>query len=141
MDLTDYKNLLVKHNLKVTPQRLTILEAIMQFNNHPTADMIIDKIKVLYPHIAVGTVYKTLDTFAQKGLITKVKTERDVMRYDPIVEPHHHLYDSETDQIEDYVDHDLDTLISDYFQKKHGLDFKIQSVSLHINCKLSNQKH
>ncbi len=133
MNISDYKNLLIKHQLKVTPQRLTILEAVRNFNNHPTAEMIIEKIKALYPHIAIGTVYKTLDTFAQKGLISKVKTERDVMRYDPKVEPHHHLYVEETDHIEDYIDLELDKLLENYFKKKSNLGFKIKSMSLHIN--------
>jgi len=140
MDLSEYKNLLIENNLKVTPQRLTILQAVMQFDNHPTADMIIAEIKKLYPHIAVGTVYKTLDTFAQKGLIKKVKTEQDIMRYDSIVETHHHFYDVETDEIKDYVDHELDQILNDYFSKKGNLGVEIQSLTLHINCKLNNSK-
>ena len=40
------------------------------------------------------------------------------MRYDAILSPHHHLYSSKTDRIEDFVDKDLDRLIDEYFKKK-----------------------
>ncbi len=78
--------------LKVTPQRVAIFEAIYTLDNHPTAENIIQYIGKKYPNIAVGTVYKVLDSFVENGLLNRVKTENDVMRYDPMVENHHHLY-------------------------------------------------
>ena len=39
------KDKLVEKGLKVTPQRIAILEAIYTLNNHPTAEMIMDYIK------------------------------------------------------------------------------------------------
>ncbi|MCB9302889.1 MAG: transcriptional repressor [Lewinellaceae bacterium] len=109
---------LSEKGLRVTPQRIAILGAIMKLNNHPTAENIIDYIKKNHPNISIGTVYKVLDSFVENNLIKKVKTESGIMRYDPLQSSHHHLYCEETDRIEDYEDEKLDELIIDYFNKK-----------------------
>lgn len=123
----------LKHKrLKVTPQRVAILQAIYDLNNHPTADNIIQYIGKKYPNIAVGTVYKVLDSFVENGLLNRVKTENGVMRYDPMVENHHHLYCSESDKIEDFEDPELDMLITNYFNKKEIENFNIKDIKLQI---------
>ena len=94
----EIRNKLIEKGLKVTPQRIAILEAIIKLNNHPTAENIIDYIRNNHPNIATATVYKVLDALVSNKLIRKVKTERDVMRYDAVMESHHHLYCSESDQ-------------------------------------------
>ena len=88
----DIRNSLSNKGLKVTPQRMRILEAIYKLNNHPTAEQIITFIRKHDPNIGSGTVYNVLDTLVQNGLIQKEKTDKDVMRYDGLVENHHHLY-------------------------------------------------
>ena len=132
MKTGDIRNVLTSKGLRVTPQRVAILEAIIKLKNHPTADNIIDFIKENHPNIATGTVYKVLDALVENGLINKVKTDRDIMRYDAIVEPHHHLYSAKSDRIEDYFDEELNTLLSDYFKKKKIPDFKIKDIKLQI---------
>ena len=123
---------LSEKGLRVTPQRIAILGAIMKLNNHPTAENIIDYIKKNHPNISIGTVYKVLDSFVENNLIKKVKTESGIMRYDPLQSSHHHLYCEETDRIEDYEDEKLDELIIDYFNKKGIKNFDIQSIQLQI---------
>ncbi len=123
---------LAEKGLKVTPQRIAVYEAVAHLNNHPTAENIIKYIKKTYPSIATATVYKVLDTLSGKGLIRKVKTEKDIMRYDAILENHHHLYCSQTDRIEDYTDPQLDTILRNYFQQKGIPDFKIEDIKLQI---------
>ena len=127
--------------LKVTHQRLAILEAIYALNNHPSAEMIMEYIKDTHPGISNATIYKVLDALNEKQLINRVKTEKDIMRYDAILENHHHLYCSESEEIKDYMNQDLDQLLKEYFEK-HGIEnFKIEEIKLEINCKIlkSNQ--
>lgn len=120
-------------DLKVTPQRIAILEAISDLHNHPTVENIIEYIRKNHPNIATGTVYNVLDVLVGKGLINKVKTEKDIMRYDSIIDAHHHLYCSETDRIEDYIDNELDSILYKYFSDKKIPDFDIQDIKLQIN--------
>lgn len=133
--IEDIRNKLADKGLKITPQRINILEAIYKLNNHPTADNIIEQIRERYPNIATGTVYKVLDTLVENKIISRVKTDRDVMRYDGIIENHHHLYCSDCDWIEDYVDDELNEILKKYFEKKEFPGFKIEDIVLQIRGK------
>ena len=124
--------------LRVTPQRLAIYEAIVKLSNHPTAENIIEYIKTNHPNIAVGTVYKVLDSLTENNLLTKVKTEKDIMRYDAVLSNHHHLYCVETDRIEDYEDEELNKLIGDYFIKNKIKNFNVQEIKLQITGKFND---
>lgn len=133
MDEKDIRGKLASCGLKVTPQRVAILQAIAKMNSHPTADQVIAGIKSKHPNISVGTVYKVLDALVNKCLLTKVKTENGVMRYDLVTdEQHHHLYSLKDDRIEDYVDDDLDRLLNEYFKKKNIKNFTIADIKLQI---------
>lgn len=132
MELSDVRIKLIEKGLRITPQRLAIFEAILKLNNHPTADDIAASIKQDNPNIATGTVYKVLESLVENGLIKKVKTERDVMRYDAILENHHHLYCAESDRIADYYNEEINNLLSEYFRKHEIPDFKIDDIKLQI---------
>jgi Fur family peroxide stress response transcriptional regulator len=140
MKAVEFRNMLIEKRLKVTPQRIAVLEAIVKLNNHPTAENIIDYIRKNHPNIATATVYKVLDTFISYGLINRVKTERDIMRYDAVLESHHHLYYSDSDKIEDYKDDELNKLLEEYFNKKRIPNFKIEDLKLQIIGKFIKNK-
>ena len=132
MDIKEIATKLSEKGLRVTPQRIAIFGAIIKLDNHPTAENIIEYIKKNHPNISVGTVYKVLDSFVENSLLKKVKTESGIMRYDPLLANHHHLYCQETDRIEDFEDQKLDELINQYFDKKGIKNFKIQDIKLQI---------
>jgi len=124
--------ILTDNNLKVTPQRTAVLEVLFSFPNHPSADDIIDYLRLSFPNIPLSTVYKILDAFVLKGIVTRVKTDDGVMRYDCVKEKHHHLYCSESERIEDYYDKDLDKLLENYMKKKTIPNFNISDFRLQI---------
>ncbi len=139
MKTEDISNQLAVKGLKVTPQRIAILEAIIKLNNHPTAENIIEYIRKNHPNISVATVYKVLDALVENELIRKVKTEKDIMRYDAIMESHHHIYFTDSDRIEDYVDNELNEMLEKYFRQKKIPDFRIEDIRLQIIGKYINQ--
>lgn len=134
--MDEIKNKLIEKGLRITPQRMSILEAIYNIN-HPTAEEIIKYIRQKHSNIATGTVYKVLDTFLQKGLIKKATTDKDIIRYDGLIIHHHHLYSSEGILIKDYVDEELDKILTEYFKNKRIKDFKIEEITLQIKGKFT----
>lgn len=138
MKPSEINNRLKESGLKITPQRVAILEAIITLNNHPTAENITDIIRREHPNISTATVYKVLDVLVENKLIKKVKTDRDIMRYDAVMTNHHHLYSSKTDRIEDYNDEELNKVIEDYFKKKIS-GFEIEDIKLQIIGKFKNE--
>jgi Fur family peroxide stress response transcriptional regulator len=134
------KDKLVEKGLKVTPQRIAILKAIYTLNNHPSAEIIMDYIKDNYPGIASATVYKVLDALVEKQLIKKVKTDKDIMRYDGILENHHHLYSSESNRIEDYNNEKLNNMLEKFFRENTIPEFQIEDIKLQIIGKFTKSK-
>jgi len=135
--MIDLKNKLSEKGLKITPQRLFILEAIYNIN-HPSADDIIKYISPKHPNIATGTVYKVLEKFVEKGLIKKITTDKDIVRYDGFVSHHHHIYINNSNIIEDYVDEELDMLLKEYFKKKKLPGISIEEITLQIKGNSKN---
>jgi len=123
---------LIDCGFKITPQRIIVYKALLELIGHPTADDIIKRIKSSHPNISIGTVYRILEAFVERKLIGKIKTEKDVMRFDVCMEKHHHLFCSESGRVEDYHDEKLNTLLEEYFKRNRIKDFKINDIKVNI---------
>ena len=135
LDMFSASEKLREKGLKVTPQRIAIYNVVVKLKSHPTAENVVDAIKDDFPSISVGTVYKVLNVLVENNLLKKVKSEKEIMRYDAVLEHHHHLYCNKTDRIVDYEDKELDELVVNYFKKKKIKDFKIEDIKLQITGK------
>ena len=127
------KDRISESGLKVTHQRIVILDAVLQMNNHPTVEHIYENIKDANPSISLGTVYKTMETFVNNGLLSKVSTNEGQMRYDPKLDSHGHIYCTNTSEIIDYYDDELNDMILNFFKKKRVNNLKIKNITLQIN--------
>lgn len=133
-------NKLKDEGLKITPQRVIILKAIHSLKYHPTAQQIADTVHKENPNISVGTIYKTLETLVEKGVITKFGSTDDSSRYDRLVDNHHHIYSGDNENIEDYVNEELDELLEDFFKRNSIPNFEIESIKVDIRGKYSKSK-
>ena len=81
-----------KHNLKVTPQRMTIYTELIKSKNHPSAEMIFQRVRKQFPHMSFDTVNRTLFTFSEIGLVDIVEAHGRPRRFDPDMSMHHHFH-------------------------------------------------
>lgn len=132
---------LSEKGLKVTPKRISILEAIIELQNHPTADEIVNYIRNRKLKIATATVYKALDILVAKKVINKVETDKNIIRYDALLEPHHHLISSESDLIKDYQNDEINKILKEYFKKNKIRGFDIEDIKLQIIGKFNSVKN
>ena len=132
-DFQSLKEHLSSHGLKVTSQRLAIYQTLLKSEEHPSAEKIFEKIGLEHPSISLATVYKTLETLVEAGLAKKVKTANDLLRFDAKTGNHNHLYCSNTDQIIDFDDPELQTMLESYFAKKKFRNFKVKDFQLQVN--------
>lgn len=124
------KNKITKSGLKFTHQRWVIYDALYQADSHPTADQVFEIIKLANPSLSLGTVYKTLDSFVQNGLIQKFMDQNGVMRFDAIIDAHSHLYCKETHEIRDFRNEELEKMLQNFISKQRLNDFEIEDVSI-----------
>lgn len=94
--------------IKLTPQRLAILQYLEGNENHPSAEEIYTEISGKFPTMSLATVYNTLEVLKRKGEVQELTIDPDKKRFDPDAGPHHHLICTGCRRIVDiYVDYDL----------------------------------
>ncbi len=87
--------------LKLTPQRLAILEFLDGNRDHPSAENIFKDVKKKYPMMSFATVYNTIEALKKKGDLLELTIDPGRRRYDPETRPHHHLICVECKKIVD----------------------------------------
>ncbi|MDP1820645.1 MAG: Fur family transcriptional regulator [Acidimicrobiales bacterium] len=87
--------------LKVTPQRQSIFRALSSSRVHPTAESVYAAVSSEMPTISLRTVYQTLNDLAAMGELSTLDVGTGSTRFDPNLEPHHHLVCDECGSIED----------------------------------------
>ena len=108
--LARFESVCREHGLSVTVQRRTILQAVLEREDHPTADQVYEMVKDELPGLSRTTVYRVLETLVQYGVIGKVCHPGAAVRFDPKVHRHHHLVCVHCNGIMDYEDERLDEL-------------------------------
>jgi Fur family transcriptional regulator, iron response regulator len=96
------EQVLLSHGVKPTPQRVVIAQYMLHTESHPTAeDVLVAVADALPVALSRATVYNTLNTLKDAGVIREVLTEPGRVRYDANVTDHHHFVDVKTGQIVD----------------------------------------
>mgnify|MGYP000076625620 FL=1 len=120
------------YGLKATHQRIAVLDTLLKTRTHPSAEELYKIIVKQYPTISLATVYKTLDSFKEVGLVKIIKTDCDYLRYDAIISNHFHLYNPAQNKLEDYYDNDLKNMIENYFKNKKIDNFELKEINLQL---------
>lgn len=129
-DLQEYRERIKSVGLKATPQRISVLKVLSETDEHPSAEMLMDKLKNEGSIMSVGTIYNILETFEEKGLILKLHDHNEVMRFDARTGFHVHIFNKKTNQIEDYFDNDLEVLLKDYLKDKLPEDVTLDHLDI-----------
>lgn len=87
--------------LKITPQRMAILEILEGNTSHPSANMLYGDVKKKFPMISFATVYKTLKVLEEVGEIQGLTIADNKVNFDPNTELHHHFLCSQCGRIID----------------------------------------
>lgn len=85
------KQLCNEAGIKLTHQRLEIFRELMSVSDHPSAELIHKRLHKKLPTIAIDTVYRTLATFDELGLVKKLHVMNERTLFDTNVDIHHHF--------------------------------------------------
>jgi len=75
---------------RLTPQRIMVLSAIEDSDDHISAEEIYAQIVVKYPNVNISTVYRTLELLKRLGLVTETDLGGGRVRYHSAEKGHHH---------------------------------------------------
>ena len=133
--MTNYANLLKEYDLKVTPQRVAIVEELYN-NGHMNIDDLSKKLLSKFPSVSLATIYKNINAMVEKVFLSEVKIPNSKSVYELIKTEHAHLVCSSCGHIEDIM---LDaTSVLEEASKLSS--FKIDTTSIVLsglcpNCK------
>lgn len=113
--MDNYTNSLRAHNLKVTPQRLAIVDAL-HVRGHMNIDEIYELLLNKFNTISLATIYKNINLMVQNSFVQEVKIPYTKSVYELTKESHSHLVCTECGKIED-INIDLDCLDTQIAQK------------------------
>lgn len=99
---------------------------------HPTAEQVFEAVRIDNPTISLATIYKNLDSMVSAGLLKRVWCEDGHKRFDSREDDHAHIHCTNTNEIMDFHDQELNELIIAYFKSKRVNNLRISNIELHI---------
>ena len=100
--MTNYTNLLKEYDLKVTPQRVAIVDELYT-NGHMNIDELYKKLLDRFPSVSLATIYKNVNSMLEKMFLAEVKIPNAKSVYELIKTEHAHLVCKECGYIEDIM--------------------------------------
>ena len=102
------RNVLRESGLKLTHQRLEILNEVCKADDHPDAETVYRSVRERMPTVSLDTVYRTLWLLLDLGLINALGPSRERVRFDANTEVHHHFVCRQCGVIHDFTSPELD---------------------------------
>jgi Fur family peroxide stress response transcriptional regulator len=122
--------------LRVTPQRFAVYANLLSRADHPTVEQILTDLNQDAPTSSQATVYSSLQTLRDAGLVREVLLEEGVCRYDANVAPHHHFRCKSCGEIEDIAWNKFQGI--DLQQLRPGLKIDGYEVTVYGVCDRCN---
>ena len=146
-DREQFKRILKENGLKVTRQRLVVLEAISSCpEEHLSADEIFALVKVDCPEIGLATVYRTIQLLSELQLIDRINFDDGYVRYEmgsafdrEQKHHHHHLICSNCGKVISFQD-DLLEELEEKIARTTGFEVVDHEVKLYGHCKDCRRK-
>lgn len=87
--------------MRSSKQRDAVLNVLRTSYDHPTADMVYERVKEKMPNISLGTVYRNLGQLHNEGIISVVESSDKKVHYEGNLEDHIHFLCKKCDVITD----------------------------------------
>ncbi|MEA4972540.1 MAG: Fur family transcriptional regulator [Candidatus Metalachnospira sp.] len=123
-------DLLRSKGLKVTPQRIAIMNMLMNTKAHPSAEVIFKTLEPTHPTMSLATVYKTLDSFNEAELIQVLSIDGESLHYDFNTAFHPHFICKQCNSVKDVevdISDEMDSIVD---KINEATDFKINKEQL-----------
>jgi len=99
-----------RKGLRVTHQRMEILRELAATDGHPEAETVYRRVSERVPTISRDTVYRTLATLEEHGLVSRAEILGGPARYDADTDTHHHFVCTRCGAVKDFRSRALEEL-------------------------------
>ncbi len=126
--------------IKYSRQRESIKSFLVTRFDHPTAETVYANIRLEYPNISLGTVYRNLSLLSELGEIQKITTGDGPDRFDGNPQPHYHFFCTNCGNVSDLkmenIDHINTIAAASFSGEVHGHITHFYGIC--PDCKLKN---
>ncbi len=130
--LERFSTALRSSGFRLTHQRLEVVREVAATDAHPDAERVFRRVRERVPTISLDTVYRTLGTLVDLGLVNRVSGISAAVRYDANTAQHHHFICTQCGLIRDIESSELDGLeASPYaagFGQVDGVEVRFRGV-------------
>jgi Fur family iron response transcriptional regulator len=140
-NLEEFKAILKKNDLKATPQRLAVHEAMISLG-HASADMVTEAIKEKSTaKVTVASVYNILTQMAELGIYHHRLSSNNKMYFDVNTFKHIHFYDQTNHAFRDVIDDELVMLIESHLSRKKVKGYRIEGFDIQLIGRPTRKKY
>ena len=136
-EIQGYIEKLKKNNIRMTSQRIAILEFLATDGNHPTANEIYQALKDKNPNMSIATIYNNLLFFKKAGILKEIPFGEGSNRYDLTDTKHYHAVCENCGKVVDFDYQELEK-INNFVENQINfkvLDHNFKVTGLCENCK------
>lgn len=122
--------------VKLTHQRLEIFRELAATVEHPDAETLFEAVRERVPTVSLDTVYRTLATLQELGLVKSIGQQDGGTRFDANLDQHHHFVCVSCGLIRDFESDELNSLSIPRSVKRLGtvLDAHVEVRGLCAEC-------
>ena len=134
------KKILREVGLKVTQQRVIILEVVRNGPTHFTAQEVFELVEVKFPQMGFATVYRFLRKLCEKGFLTEVRMGGMPTRYEWALKAHHdHLTCTQCLRVVEFENQKIEDL-QEKIALKYGFRLTHHILELYGVCSKCQKK-
>jgi len=140
-ELAKLRMALKSAGLRMTPQRMEVYREMIRSSGHPGATEVHEGVRRRLPSISLDTVYRTLWKLVELGLLRPLVTTGDRIRFDPVLETHHHFVCTRCGRTIDFTSSELDNLEIPEAARRLGsvLDAHVEVRGICSSCAGENE--
>ena len=131
----------MERTTRYSKKREAILTAIRSTNCHPSAELVYQTLKPEHPDLSLGTVYRNLIFFQQRGDIQSVGVVRGQERFDAVTSPHSHFVCNSCGAVSDLHNIQLDADLNRSVSQQYGLAVERHELTFYGLCPECMQKN
>ncbi len=121
-----------RKGLRITAPRRVILQVLETAQDHPDVDELHSRVREIEPGVNIATVYRTMNTLAEHGLIERHSFSDGRARYEAVPESHHdHFINVDTGEVIEFRSDEIER-IQEEIARTYGFDIVSHRLDIYV---------